>query len=77
MLQTYVTMAEQDTRIFKKGDDTSLLRLVKGQRVEITIGALAGVEGIVASQRSAGKVLVTIMDGVYVEVHQFSLKVRA
>ncbi len=67
-------MDNQGTGILQHGHDTSLLQLLPGKRVRITVGSLAGVEGIVASQRSAGKVLVSVMEGVYIEIHQYSLE---
>ncbi len=72
----YVALNSQDARILQHGQDAFSLQFLPGQRVRITVGSLAGVEGIMASQRSAGKVLVSVKEGVYIEMDQSSLEMR-
>ena len=67
-------MPSDDTRLHKAGEDTSCFGLRTGQRVRIATGSLAGIEGIVVEQRAMGRILITIMKGVQIEIHQFCLE---
>lgn len=48
-----------------------------GQRVRIGAGQLRGVEGTVVEQRTSGRVLLELQQGVFVEVHPICLDAAA
>ena len=68
------TLHNSDTQVGRAELDTFCLRVDPGQRVKITAGILQGSEAVVVRQRTAGRVLVRLQRGVYVEVHQFCLE---
>lgn len=63
-----------DTHIGSADGDTLCLRISPGQRVRITAGLLEGSEAVVVQQRTHGRILVRVQQGVYVEIHQFCLE---
>lgn len=63
-----------DTHIGRAGGDTVCLSVSPGQRVRIVAGLLEGSEAIVVRQRTHGRVLVRVQQGVYVEIQQFCLE---
>ncbi len=63
-----------DTQIGRAENDTVCLSVAPGQRVRIIVGVLEGSEAIVVQQRSHGRVLVRVQQGVYVEIQQFCLE---
>lgn len=68
------SMDHSDTRIHRSESETALLRLTVGQEVRVGVGFLKDHVGTVIEQRAAGRVLVRLQDGVYVEIHQFCLE---
>jgi len=63
-----------DTHIGRADHDTVCLSVSPGQRVRIIAGLLEGSEAIVVKQRSHGRILVRMQQGVYVEIQQFCLE---
>ena len=63
-----------DTHIGRAESDTVCLSVTAGQRVRIVAGLLEGSEAIVIQQRTHGRVLVRVQQGVYVEIQQFCLE---
>ncbi len=63
-----------DTHIGRAETDTVCLSVKPGQRVRIVAGLLEGCEAIVVQQRSHGRILVRVQQGVFVEIHQFCLE---
>ena len=63
-----------DTHIGRADGDTVCLSVSPGQRVRIIAGLLEGSEAIVVKQRTHGRVLVRVQQGVYVEIQQFCLE---
>ena len=63
-----------DTHIGSAAGDTVCLSVSPGQRVRISAGLLQGSEAIVVKQRTHGRVLVRVQQGVYVEIQQFCLE---
>ncbi len=63
-----------DTHIGRAESDTVCLSVTPGQRVRIMAGLLEGSEAIVVQQRTHGRVLVRVQQGVYVEIQQFCLE---
>ena len=55
-----------------KHDTVSLFS--PNQRVRIAAGAMEGWEGTVIGNRSNGLILLRLMDGVFVEIHQYLLE---
>lgn len=49
-------------------------RILDGQRVEILSGPLVGVQGIVVATRAAGRVLIQVTQGSYIEVSESCLR---
>ncbi len=63
-----------DTHIGRAGGDTVCLSVAPGQRVRVVAGLLDGSEAVVVRQRTNGRVLVRVQEGVYVEIQQFCLE---
>jgi hypothetical protein len=62
-----------DTVRSDNGDTVSLL-FSPNQRVRIAAGAMEGWEGTVSGNRSNGLILLRLLDGVFVEIHQYVLE---
>ena len=54
--------------------DTICLGVAPGQRVRIAAGSMEGSEAVVIVQRTRGRVLVRLQEGVYVEIQQYCLE---
>lgn len=65
---------ESDTHIGLDDSDTICLGVSEGQRVRISVGIMEGAEAIVIQQRSQGRVLVQLQQGVYIEIYQYCLE---
>ena len=63
-----------DTHIGRGGTDTVCVGVSPGQSVRIAAGLMEGSQAIVVQQRSQGRVLVRLQQGVYVEIQQFCLE---
>lgn len=63
-----------DTHIGRAEADTHCLGVGPGQRVRIAAGPMEGAEAVVVQQRAQGRVLVRLLHGVYLEIHQFCLE---
>ena len=63
-----------DTHIGRGGGDTVCVGISPGQCVRIAAGLMQGSQAIVVQQRSEGRVLVRLQQGVYVEIQQFCLE---
>jgi len=63
-----------DTHIGRATGDTVCLGVKPGQNVRISAGLMVGSEAIVVQQRSQGRVLVRLQQGVYIEIQQFCLE---
>ncbi len=63
-----------DTHIGRAGGDTVCLGALPGQHVRIAAGLMEGSRAIVVQQRSRGRVLVRLQQGLYVEIQQFCLE---
>jgi hypothetical protein len=70
------TATESDTWIGSSDGDTMCLQVSPGQRVVISAGLMEGSEAVVVQQRSHGRVLVRLEQGVFVEIHQYCLEQR-
>ena len=70
-----MTKKSSDTAIHRGESETTHLKfVVKGQRVRIGVGPLAGCLGTVVERRSRGRVLVRLDHGVYVLIQNFVLE---
>jgi hypothetical protein len=63
-----------DTHIGHGGGDTVCVSVSPGQPVRIMAGVMEGSQAVVVQQRSQGRVLVRLQQGVYVEIQQFCLQ---
>jgi hypothetical protein len=63
-----------DTHIGRADADTRCLGVAPGHRVRIAAGLMSGAEAVVIQQRTQGRVLVRLLQGVYLEIHQFCLE---
>jgi hypothetical protein len=63
-----------DTHIGRADGDTMCLGVSPGQRVRISAGLMEGSVATVIQQRSQGRVLVRLQQGVYVEIYQYCLE---
>jgi hypothetical protein len=63
-----------DTRIGRAEGDTLCLGASPGQCVRIAAGLMEGSQAIVVQQRTRGRVLVRLHEGVYVEIQEYCLE---
>ena len=63
-----------DTHIGLADSDTMCLGVSAGQRVRVSAGLLERAEAIVIQQRSQGRVLVRLQQGVYIDIYQYCLE---
>ena len=63
-----------DTHIGKAEADTVCLSVSRGEHVRVSAGAMKGAEAIVVLQRTDGRVLVRLRQGVFLEIHAFCLE---
>ncbi len=68
------TANESDTWIGSSAGDTTCFQVSQGQRVRISAGLMEGSEAVVVEQRTHGRVLVRLEQGVFVEIHQYCLE---
>jgi hypothetical protein len=68
------TANESDTWIGSSDGDTRCFQVSPGQRVSISAGLMEGSEAVVVEQRTHGRVLVRLEQGVFVEIHQYCLE---
>jgi hypothetical protein len=74
-LEENSTMANgSDTHIGRAESDTICVGVSPGQCVRIVAGLMEGSQAIVVQQRSQGRVLVRLQQGVYVEIQQYCLE---
>ena len=74
MLGLCVSSEASDTRLSKSESDTTCLRFAQGECVRIAVGSMEGLKGTVVAERTGGKILLQLQEGVYVEIHQYCVE---
>ena len=67
-------MKSTDTPMLSAKTDVVYFGVNPGERVRIIDGPLAGVEGAAIERRDAGKMLVQVHRGAFLEVHELLLR---
>jgi CheY-like chemotaxis protein len=70
------TTKSGDTALGKKapGSDTASLLFALGDRLRIVDGHLTGITGTLLAERTSGKLLLELENGVFIEIHQFCVE---